>query len=293
MLLAGTLARLQQCIPDLAVGLSSALNTKEQTVNVVFLRNWVGQSLLAHALTPNCNPSCPTQSAASWLFPSSFDPPQPGSTPLSFLRRNKTAPPPMALAPGTSRTAAAAAARHITEFELACERLPEAEDVQSEGATGDGSTHGSKEGGGVGLEEQAPLPPVAAVAAGRAGAAGTVARNQTWPVYQSPAGGASMGGAGGGGFLPASYAALGFGAAGVQAAHSTHSVHAVSDPLLREAGSEVAVGLGGVAQQAREQGMLSRSSHSGSSQHGLVGPRLPAQSDGEEGISRTIDFFGH
>lgn len=177
------------------------------------------------------------QNAASWLFPASFDPPAPGTSAFSFLRRNKTAPP-APVGRGTSRSAAVATARQITEFELACERLPDAESAPSdEGGSEGAASHEGSRHGAQGLVLGAHLGGLAGSAAlahpaGAVPPAGLVQRRETWPLVQRA-------GPSGGGFLPASYAALGFAGAGGQhavnaAPYTTHSVYAVSDPLLQQ-----------------------------------------------------------
>ena len=141
----------------------------------------------------------------------------------------------------------------MTEFDLACERLPEAEDAQSERGSDAGSAErGSHQGSRAELAGSGQQQGQAGPAPGR------VPRMHTWPVYlQNSAAAAGLpgqgqqqdgSGGGAGAFLPASYAALGFGAAGAAAAassgqhpaagapgYTTHSVHAVSNPLLVEA----------------------------------------------------------
>lgn len=240
-------------------------------------------------LTKMCNQHLSLQKAASWLFPASFDPAPASFSVLSFLRRKKALTA-ASDGPGSDRPAAAATARQVTEFELACERLPEAEQAHSEGEAafsqlksktgalvGDANMCSRKEGrgsrGAAGGEVGSPL---------RASVPAAVARMQTWPQYCTSAAAKGAGEIAKGGFLPPSYAALGYlGAGGTSSTthssrerpsphgllYSSQYLRVGSHPLLLS--TEPAAG-SGEPSDAIEMGQLGQvSSHPNEKQQGI------------------------
>lgn len=169
----------------------------------------------------------------------------------------------------------------MTEFDLACERLPDAESAPSEAGSSreEGST-----GSGRRQAEAAQRAEQQARSQQQAPAAAAVPRSTTWPVYQNPtfacgsAAAAGDAGRGANGLLLASYAGLEGAAAVVAArqeaaagaAHSAHHVRAESNPLLLKEAAEAAG-----AAEAGGPGLQRASVQSAS------GGQLPGRSDGE------------